>query len=115
MAQKKQPFDRVLNLAASAGSNDLRTERVDPGWLLCVQRVAVENETSAYTDLRILKAGHGQEVLLVEQDSPAAATLYWTDEPFYLTTGQYLVCRLTGCSADDVLAAYVSGWKQKLE
>ncbi len=113
MGHKKNPFDDVLTLKASAGSNDLRTEQVKPGWLWCIQRVGVENETTAYTDLRILKAGRAAELPLEEQDSPQAATLYWMTNAVYLMEGQYVVARLSGCTADAVLKAYITGWKSK--
>ncbi len=113
MARKKQPFDDVLTLVASDGSNDIATKQVPPGELWCVQRVAVENETTAYTDLRLLKAGRAAEFLLVEEDNPEVATLYWIDTPVYLMEGQYLVARLSGCTANDVLKMYLTGWKAK--
>ena len=111
MAQK-HPFHLVLSVKAAAGSNDLKQDEVPDGQLYCVQRVAVENETTAYTDLRILATGGAKEFLLVEEDSPQAATLYWTTDPVYLREGQYIVCRLSGCTANDVLKAYLTGWWQ---
>ena len=113
MGQKKHPFQRELAATASAGTNELRTSVVGDGELLCVQHVAVENETNDYTDLRILIDDFGEEFLVVEEDSPEAATLYWMTEQVYLNEGQRLVCRLTGCTASDVLRAYVLGWRQR--
>lgn len=113
MAQKKQPFDLVLTKTAVAGSNDVSMDPVAPGWLWCIQRVAVENETTAYTDLRLLKAGRAADLLLVEEDSPAAATLYWINKPVYLMEMQYLVARLSGCTVGDVIKVYLTGWKSK--
>ena len=110
---QKYPFHFVLSAKAAAGSNDLAQEQIPDGRLYCIQRVAVENETTAYTDLRILIAGGGEEFLLVEEDNLTAATLYWMDEPAYLREGQYLVCRLSGCTANDVLKAYITGWWQE--
>lgn len=111
MAQK-HPFHLVLSKKASAGSNDLAQEEIPDGRLYCIQRVAVENKTSAYTDLRVLIGGGADEFLLEEQDSPQAATVYWLDKAVYLREGQYLVCRLSGCTANDVLKAYATGWWQ---
>jgi len=102
---KKHPFDLKLAKVANAGSNDLAMDAVEDGRLYCVQHVAIENETSAFTDLRILKAGVGAELLLEEQDSPQAATLYWSTAAVYLTEGQYLVARFSGCTASDRLKA----------
>lgn len=112
MAQKKHPFHLILSKKAAAGSNDLEQGQIPDGQLYCVQRTAIENETTAYTDLRILIAGAGGEFLLAEEDNPEAATLYWVDTPFYLREGQYLVCRLSGCTANDILKAYITGWWQ---
>ena len=110
---QKHPFHLVLSKLASAGSNDLAQEGIPDGRLYCIQRAAVENKTTAYTDLRILIAGGGEEFLLEEEDSPQAATLYWMTDPVYAREGQYLVCRLSGCTANDVLKAYVTGWWQE--
>jgi len=112
MAQKKMPFDLVLTKTASAGSNDLSAERVKMGRLSCIQRVGVENETTACTDVRIMKVGGWGEFLIAEQDTVVAATLYWYDKPFYLIEGEYLTVRFTGCTADDTLMVYVAGWDE---
>jgi len=113
MAQKKQPFDVTLTLTAAAGSNDVRMARVDAGWLYCLQRIAVENQTSVSTDVRLLVAGGGEEVLIAEQDTPLAATLYWIADPAYISEGRYLLARFSGCTAGDLLKVYLTGWKQK--
>lgn len=110
MGSKKVPFFDVLTESAAAGSNDLSTDRVKSGRFYCIQRVAVENQTTAYTDLRLLTAGTGGEMLLEEIDHPQAASLYWTSDPIYLIEGQYLVARLSGCTASDVLKCYLSGY-----
>lgn len=110
MGQKKFPFDLTLSAKASAGSNDVQMDEIQSGRLYCIQRVAVENETSATTDLRLMKAGTGGELLLEEEDTLAAATLYFTTDPFYLTEGQYLLARFSGCTADDILKVYITGW-----
>lgn len=113
MAQKKQPFDLVLTKQASVGSNDIATDRVKPGWLWCVQRITAENQTSPFTDLRLLVAGGGEELLVAEQDTPLAATIYWISEPVYITEHRYLIARFTGCTASDLLKLYITGWKQQ--
>lgn len=114
MGQKKYPFDWTLSKVATTGTNNVETDPVRERRLYCLQRVAVENQTTAYTDLRILKGGGGEEIVIQEEDTPLAATLYWTDEPIYLTEGQYLIARLTGCTASDVIKVYVSGWYREV-
>jgi len=70
MGQKKHPFYHEVGGNASAGSNDLEFGPVEDGRLYCIQHVTVENETTAYTDLRLLTASGGREHLLEEQDAP---------------------------------------------
>lgn len=110
MGQKKHPFRLTLSKKAAAGTNDLAQGRIQDGRLYCIQHVAIENQTSAYTNLRIFTSGGAGEFLLEEEYSPQAATLYWMTDDVYVPENQYLVCRLTGCTADDVLKAYITGW-----
>jgi len=113
MAQKKQPFDRIYSTVATSGTNDVKVAKVGSGWLWCVQRIGCINETNAYTKLRIIKAGRGGELILAEQPSPEADVVYWETDPIYLSEGQYLVARFFGCTANDVLKVYISGWRAK--
>lgn len=113
MASKKFPFALVLSKKAATGSNDLEMDLIEDGQLYCVQGVTVENETSAYTDLRILIGGVGEEMALFEEDTPQAATLYWTTDEVYLREGQALVCRLSGCTSGDKIRATLRGWWQQ--
>lgn len=113
MGHKKYPLDLVYTLAAETGSNDVEMDQVESGLLYCIQRVVVENETSDTTDVRILKAGVGETLPLEEKDTLAAATLYWTSEPFYLHEGQRVIGRFTGCTAGDRLRMAIFGWFAK--
>jgi len=113
MAQKKQPFDLVLTKDAAAGNNDVRMDPIPPGWLYCVQHLAVENETTAFTSLRVIKGGRGGEFLLEEHVTCLADRLYWMEAPVYFTEGQYPLVRFVGCTAGDRLRVYVTGWRQE--
>lgn len=81
-----------------------------------VTRLGVEDETTAPdTDIRVYVKGHGYEHWLLEQDSPAAATLYWDEDGTFLMAGESLVARFTGADPNDVLRLYVEGWWEELE
>ena len=95
---------------AAAGTNEIAFPRVEPKRQYHIARVAVENETTASTDVRILVRGHGWDHYEMEQDSPAAATLYWDSDPIELSEGEDLVAKWTGATANDRLVFYVSGW-----
>lgn len=80
-----------------------------------ITRFGVEDETSAPTgDIRVCVKGHGYNHWLSEQDSPAAATLYWDTDGTFLTMGESLVARFTGAQASDVLQLYLEGWWEEL-
>ena len=113
MASKKQPFSWILSKDALAAIDSLLSETVKPGYLYCVQRVVIEDETTAYTDVRIAVRDGGRDVLIAEQDNPAVDTLYWYDQSFYMREGQRLAVLFTGLTAGDDIKAYVTGWYQE--
>lgn len=110
MGSQKVPYYDVLSKVAGAGSNDLESDQVETGRFYCIQSIAVENETTDYTKLRLLSAGTGGELPFAEQKDPLAATLYWFEDDVYLIEGMYIVARLTGCTANDVLKVYLRGY-----
>jgi hypothetical protein len=112
MAARKVPFSWILSKDAIAATDTLTSEIVKPGYLYCVQRVVIENETTAYTDCRVAVRSGGRDVLIAEQDAPAADTLYWYDQSFYMTESQRLAVLFTGLTAGDGIKAYVTGWYQ---
>ena len=113
MAQKKQPFTLTVTHTAEAGSNDLAMHPVEENILYCVQHLAVENETTDFTSIRVLVKERGDELLLEEQLDPEGGLVYWMTDNVYLTPGQRLTARLAGCTAGDALRLYLRGWRQE--
>ena len=112
MTSIKNGIKDIITKTSDAATNvDLKTKPVDRGETWCIQKVACEDETNAYTSLRILVGGHGWEHLLAEEKTPSAGTLYWTDEPFFLYPGEFLVARFTGTTNGDKLKVYYTGYK----
>lgn len=110
MARKRKPFDVRVNAIATADPEDLRFGPIKAGRLYSVQWIAVENVTTAYTSLRILKTTPGTEHFYLEEIAPQAGRLYWNDTPIFLQELETLICRLVGATANDVINAYFSGW-----
>jgi len=77
---------------------------------LQVARIAVEEEGTAPTEIRLFITGHGYDHPVAEETSPAADTLYWVRWPTYLVAGEKLVARFYGATADDKLVMYLEGW-----
>lgn len=113
MANKKTPFSWILSKDALAATDTLLSEIVRVGYLYCIQRVVIENETSGFTDVRIAIRAGGRDVLIYEKDTGLVDTLYLYDVGFYMTEGQRLAVLFTGLTAGDDIKAYVTGWYQE--
>ena len=109
--------ERRTKLAGTGAYTDVEFGPILEDRLYIIRRFAVEDETSApATDIRVFVSGHGYNHLLNEQNSPAAATLYWDVDKTYLRQGESLVARFTGPTASDVLQLYVEGvWMEIAE
>ena len=108
--------DRRSLVAADATYNEVAYGPILENRRYHITRLAVEDETTGPdTDIRVYVKGHGYTHWLLEQDSPAAATLYWDTDGTFLVMGESLVARFTGADASDVLQMYVEGWWEELE
>ena len=96
-------------------SDDLESRLVEPGTILEIRHVAVENRTTAYTRLVIGVADGLSFFQKEEEDSPAANNIYWTKSKFLIPAGKKLRARLTGCTAADVLNMTYEGYLWEVE
>ncbi len=105
-------FRTRRSIRSAGGSyDDVSFGAIEPGRHYTIERLAVEDEDSAPSgDIRVFVAGHGYNHYLIEQNSPAAATLYWANEPIHLFEGETLTVRFTGCASGDDLQMYIEGW-----
>jgi len=107
--------DEVLKASSGGTYDDLESPLVDPGTILEVRHVAVENRTTAYTRLVIGVADGLSFFQKEEEDSPAANNIYWTKSKFLIPAGKKLRARLTGCTAADVLNMTYEGYLWEVE
>jgi hypothetical protein len=107
--------DQVSKGSAVGTSDDLESPRVEPGTLLEVRHVSVENRTTAYTRLVIGVADGLSFFQKEEQDSPAANNLYWTPNKFLIPAGKKLRARLAGCTAGDKIYMTYEGFLWETE
>lgn len=99
--------DEVIKPSSAAAYIDLESYQVEPGTILEVRHVAVENRTHTYTRLVIGVADGLSFFQKEEQDSPALNNIYWTRSKFLIPAGKKLRARLTGCTlADDLHMSY---------
>lgn len=93
---------------------DIEEEPVELGSKLHIQHISAEDETNAFTYLRIGYVKNGKHHWWVEQKSPSAGTLYWMSDPKVLTGGMALVIRFNGTISGDKLAAYLDGFRERV-
>ena len=101
---------------ASAGvaTEYINDDIVRPGWAQLITRIAIENETTAFTSLRIGVWDGANFHLLEEQKNPVVDTLYWTTDHIYLSEGENLRIELKGCASGDVVKLYIDGFEKLL-
>jgi hypothetical protein len=107
--------DEVVKTSSGATYDELESPLVEPGTVLEVRHVAVENRTTAYTRLVIGVADGLSFFQKEEEDSPAAADIFWTKSKFLIPAGKKLRARLTGCTSGDVLNMTYEGYLWEVE
>lgn len=109
------PLDRIRRkplrfVSTSTGTEYINDERVKPGELQIITRLAVENLNNTMTRFRICVWDGANLHFLAEQKSSSAATLYAFVDPIYLSEGENLRIELVGASVGDVTNVYVDGF-----
>lgn len=94
---------------AAGTTDDLESILVEPGKILKVSHVAVENRTNNYTRLVIGVADALSFLQKEEEDYPQANNIYWTKSKFLIPPGKKLRARLTGCTAGDIIVMVYEG------
>lgn len=84
------------------------------GWAYRFEIVSVECETAPCEEIRAYIKSPTKEFWIWEQDAPSADKLYWFTDDFFLTEGETLVFRFTGCASGDRLAAYLQGYRFRM-
>lgn len=99
----------ILKKSGGASYDDLETPPLKSNQILIVDHLSVENETTAYTSLRVgIKTGP-TFTPLEEEMAPAAAEIFWTRSELKIIEHERICCRLTGCTSGDVLRATIQG------
>lgn len=112
--QEKLIYDRITITSATAGTNNLRRSKVQPGKTEKIHLISVENIITAYTSLRIGIFDGGVFHPYFEEKNPVAGELYFTTDTIILREGQQLQAELTGCTAADHLEMYLQGeWEEQ--
>jgi len=102
-------FISLRKASANATDEYLLSRPVERGQQWRVELVSCEDETTAFTYLRIGIRRGGIDAWLEEEKTPSAGTRYWMNDPFWLAEGERLVVRFNGTTLGDKLAVDVKG------
>lgn len=106
---------RYRAVAADETLDYVKSERVKSHELWHIRSHSFENETGARGTARSYVESHGYEHWLWEQESPAAATLYWSEENMILSEGERLCVRQASCTSGDKLQLLINGYIEYLD
>ena len=104
----------LAKTGAAATNEDLDIGPVPAGEEWAIEHLSAEDETTAFTTLRVGILRSLSFMPLEEQASPSAATLYWNSRPFYLREHESLRVRFTGTTNADKLRAYYNGTRRRV-
>ncbi len=97
-------------VSAAAGNEDIIIGPVPPGHLWVITHVAIEDEDSAFTSVRISVTGYGEDHHVFENITVAEDALTTFDDDFFVPEGRSLRVRFVGTTSADLLAAYIQGF-----
>jgi hypothetical protein len=108
-AERFEFREHVLDRVATVTTDELAFSKVQPGFKRKYERVSFRDNTTAFTLAQIVVRTGTDDHLLMEQSSPASATLYWTADPITVMENEQLVILFTGTTAGDDLDAWANG------
>ena len=115
MGKKSEYKQEVKEISDGSAVVDVELPAVPNGYKRTLQNISVEDETTGLTKIRIgYVTQFDRYHWWIEQDSPQAGVLYWTDRLKVLQAGDRLVVRFTGSTNEDILAVYVDGYTEKV-
>ena len=108
----KQPLDESKTKKSGGVTNeDIDLGPVPEGLVWIIRHAAVEDETTAFTSVRIGIAQANDFRPLEEHVGGVAGELYTVPEPIYVPEGKFLRARFVGTTSADKLALYVNGYQ----
>lgn len=109
----KEDYKEPLSGTSDGSTNfDLKTDPLERGERLILQRISAVDETTAFTTLRFGVEKTGVIDWFSHQGSPSADRYYWSNRGIpQLIFGERIVVRFTGTTSGDKLRANLFGYK----
>ena len=105
-----EPLDDSKKVKSAAGAPEIvELGPVPEGLIWELFHVAVEDETTAFTKVRVGIGQANDFRPLEEQDPGVAAELYTAHDTIMVPEGKFLRAEFTGTTSGDKLALYMNG------
>jgi len=98
-----------------AGVEYIDGDLIEPDERVILNSIAVEDETTALTHIRIGKISGKEFILWEESKGALAGQLVHSQEEHVLAEGEHFRAELSGGAANDKCRVYLDGWRQYLE
>jgi len=109
--RKRYPYTKPLVFKkVGTGVESFYDDLVKAGRELVLTSIAVEDETTALTYIRIGKESGGTFFPWEEQQTVAADELVHSSEEHHLRGNERFECKINGGAADDIVKAYLDGY-----
>jgi hypothetical protein len=105
---------RIFGVGLSQSSVYMWFDPVPTGRIWVVKNIAVENETTLFTSLRVLIRDPGYDHYILEDYSLLPDRLYWHDGELWIPEGRALGVLFVGTTTGDVLRVYINGFQLKM-
>lgn len=100
-----------INLAATAGTNDLKFDRVQPGRIQVITDFAAFDDTSSPTRVRLGYYNGHREQWHQGVPAPLTSEAVRFSGQLVLFEGQYPIARFEGATSGDDLYAFINGFE----
>lgn len=107
--KEKHFRDKIIFISGGVATENIYDIYVDPDFTRVYTRISIENLNNAMTELRVGVDHGGTLHQHIEQDSPAAATVYWIADPLKVFGSERLQVRITGATAGDRIEINTEG------
>ena len=118
MAIKNALRLRAKEVFSAAELQTLFSDRVEHGFIYCIQQVAweIDKATSGgNTRVRLYIDGRGYKHNIEEQDAPVADTLYTYPYPIWLIPGERLAIDIDQAQASTTASMILTGYSSELK
>jgi len=114
LSRKQGYRERLRDKSDGTDPYDLESTPVPAGMLRIIEQVSAENETSAFTELRLYVKRGADLRPFFEEEAVAADELIECSKQVYLYENERLLARFAGTTSGDLLNVEIFGFEKEV-